>query len=122
MDVKIANFDRAFTQMQSRLVRNRGTLEKLKARMENEALNSPELDREIIEAVRRIEGLIGQKLQRNDFNDLRQKIEHMEEYIKGEIAEKRSELDDMHNLLEHFTTLGSSIQKAKKAHQDGPRS
>jgi hypothetical protein len=48
MDVKIANFDRAFTQMQSRLVRNRGTLEKLKARMENEALNSPELDREII--------------------------------------------------------------------------
>jgi hypothetical protein len=34
------------------------------------------------EAVRRIEGLIGQKLQRNDFNDLRQKIEHMEEYIK----------------------------------------
>ena len=154
MTAKIASFESAFQQMQTRLGTQTDMLARLKDRLETGGMMRTELDPEIVRAVHRLEAQLGVKLERDDFNQLDEQIHSLEvnlppppprrrrhtraafarahhgpaepgraatclqAHIRDKIEIKSQELDDMHSLLENFTTLGTGIEQARKEYDN----
>lgn len=129
MDEKISNFGKAFKNMETRLNRQQTVLTELERRIDDEEAVARAENAEIAKKVASIHRLIDENVSEEELRVLKQRIGDMEHYVREEIEGKLEQIDSMHEVLEHFASLGTNVEATKqaakektdKAHEDTRR-